>query len=87
MHATCATRELIFGPVNWKSNINAESRTIIAEGMMPRPNMRNFFMRRGPDSEHIICGFDTAGAAGWFIDTWMAQRSGVWSYVVARPNA
>ncbi|KAJ7123428.1 hypothetical protein C8R44DRAFT_875625 [Mycena epipterygia] len=47
-------RELIFGPVNWKVNINSEARTIIAEGMTARPNMRNFFTRRGPDAEHII---------------------------------
>ncbi|KAJ7081801.1 hypothetical protein B0H15DRAFT_853609 [Mycena belliarum] len=81
------SREFIFGPVRWKSNINAEARTIIAEGMASRPNMRTFFTRRGPDSEHIICGFDSAGAVGHFIDTWMAQRAGTWAAVVARPNA
>ncbi|KAJ6555608.1 hypothetical protein DFH09DRAFT_1318013 [Mycena vulgaris] len=80
-------REFIFGPVKWKSNINAEARTIIAEGMTSSPNMRAFFTRRGPDAEHIVCGFESAGSTGWFIDTWMAQRSGAWSSVVARPNA
>ncbi|KAJ7286813.1 hypothetical protein C8J57DRAFT_1707280 [Mycena rebaudengoi] len=79
--------EAIFGPVRWKSNINSEARAVIAEGMSTRPNLRSFFTRRGPDSEHIICGFDTPGATGWFIDAWMAQRSGKWAAVIARPNA
>jgi hypothetical protein len=79
--------EAIFGPVRWKSNINSEARAVIAEGMTTRPNLRSFFTRRGPDSEHIICGFDTPGATGWFIDAWMAQRSGKWAAVIARPNA
>ncbi|KAJ7279729.1 hypothetical protein C8J57DRAFT_1221377 [Mycena rebaudengoi] len=77
----------IFGPVRWKSDINSEARAVIAEGMTMRPNLCSFFMRRGPDSEHIICGFDTPGATGWFIDAWMAHRSGKWAAVIARPNA
>ncbi|KAJ6552854.1 hypothetical protein B0H19DRAFT_1072353 [Mycena capillaripes] len=43
-------RELLFGPVNWKANINRECRTIITEGMKSHPNMRGFFTRRGPDN-------------------------------------
>ncbi|KAJ6460091.1 hypothetical protein C8R47DRAFT_1243193 [Mycena vitilis] len=84
---TDPSREFVFGPVRWKSNINAEARTIIAEGMESRPNMRGFSTRRGPDNEHIIGSFDTAGATSWFIETWMSQRSGRWSSVVALPNA
>ncbi|KAF7362864.1 hypothetical protein MVEN_00636200 [Mycena venus] len=34
--------EVIFRPVNWKRNINSECRTIIAQGMKSRPNMRGF---------------------------------------------
>ncbi|KAJ6543396.1 hypothetical protein DFH09DRAFT_1367983 [Mycena vulgaris] len=79
--------ECIFGPVIWKSNINAEARAVIAEGMSSRPNMRHFYTRRGPDSQYIILGFESAGAIGWFIDSWMAQRSGRWASVLARPNA
>jgi hypothetical protein len=79
-------RELVFGPVNWKKNINSECRTIIAEGMKTRPNMRGFYTRRGPDNQYIICGFETAGATDWFVNTWMSERSGRWSSVVARPN-
>jgi hypothetical protein len=83
---TDPAREFIFGPVRWKTNINSEARTIIAEGMEARPNMRGFSTRRGPDNEHIIGSFETAGSTAWFIETWMAQRSGRWSSVVARPN-
>ncbi|KAJ7777673.1 hypothetical protein DFH07DRAFT_1056453 [Mycena maculata] len=81
------SREFLFGPVRWKSNVNSEARTIIAEGMTSRPPMRSFHSRRGPDPLHIICGFHTAGTTVWFIDAWMAERSGKWSAVVARPNA
>ncbi|KAJ7246144.1 hypothetical protein B0H12DRAFT_1325202 [Mycena haematopus] len=79
-------REIIFGPVKWNSNINAECRTVIAEGMSSRSNMRGFFTRRGPDNLHIIIGFETAGASDWFVHTWMQERSSMWAAVVARPN-
>ncbi|KAF8187989.1 hypothetical protein K438DRAFT_1972677 [Mycena galopus ATCC 62051] len=78
--------EFLFGPVKWKSNIHREARTVIAEGMRTRPNMRDFATRRGPNDEHIIASFDTPASTGWFIKKWMEQRKGKWAYVVARPN-
>jgi hypothetical protein len=59
----------VFGPVNWEKNINAECRTIVAEGMKSHPNMRGFHTRRGPDVQYIICGFETTGATDWFVAT------------------
>jgi hypothetical protein len=64
-----------------------QCRTIITEGMKSRPNIRGFHTRRWPDIQYIICGFETAGATDWFVTTWMSERSGRWSSVVARPNA
>ncbi|KAJ6478782.1 hypothetical protein C8R47DRAFT_1074815 [Mycena vitilis] len=63
-------RELVFGPVNWKTNINSECRTIIAEGMTSRPNMRGVvhLPKRQSTSAHPIlvigAGFETAAYEG-----------------------
>ncbi|KAJ6488398.1 hypothetical protein DFH09DRAFT_1339177 [Mycena vulgaris] len=47
-------REFIFGPVKWKSNVNAEARTIIAEGMTSSPNMRLFHASRPRRRAHCV---------------------------------
>ncbi|KAJ6552490.1 hypothetical protein DFH09DRAFT_591396 [Mycena vulgaris] len=71
-------REFIFGSVKWKSDINAEARTIIAEGMTSSLNMCAFFTRRGPDIKHIVCGCESAGGSstpGWLSAPVRGRRS------------
>ncbi|KAJ7242291.1 hypothetical protein C8J57DRAFT_1477483 [Mycena rebaudengoi] len=81
------TKEVVFGPAIWPSNIHAAARTIITEGLeSAKPLLRLFYTRRGPDTSYIIVGFESAEAAAWFVAAWTANRS-AWHTIAASPNA
>ncbi|KAJ7242476.1 hypothetical protein C8J57DRAFT_1726314 [Mycena rebaudengoi] len=81
------TKEVIFGPAIWPSNIHAAARTIITEGLeSAKPLLRQFYTRRGTDTSNIIVGFESAEAAAWFVAAWTANRS-AWHTIAASPNA